>query len=34
VDDGAVRQLWEVSKDDGGNWSVLFDGLYEKQDKE
>ena len=33
-DDGAVRQLWEVSKDDGGNWSVLFDGLYEKQDKE
>ncbi len=33
-EDGAVRQLWEVSKDDGGNWSVLFDGLYEKQDKE
>jgi len=33
-EDGAVRQLWEVSTDDGSNWSVLFDGLYEKQDKE
>lgn len=27
-EDGTVRQLWEASKDDGGNWSVLFDGLY------
>lgn len=26
--DGSVRQLWEASKDDGGNWNVLFDGLY------
>jgi len=28
--DGSVRQLWEVSQDDGGSWSVLFDGLYTK----
>ena len=27
--DGTVRQLWDVSKD-GENWTVLFDGLYEK----
>ncbi|MCH8227728.1 MAG: hypothetical protein IIC63_04850 [Proteobacteria bacterium] len=33
-EDGAVRQLWEVSKDNGSNWSVLFDGLYEKQGQE
>ncbi len=26
--DGSVRQLWEASKDDGGNWSVIFDGHY------
>ena len=26
--DGSVRQLWEASKDDGGSWAVLFDGLY------
>jgi len=30
-DDGTVRQLWEASQDDGGSWSVLFDGLYAKQ---
>jgi hypothetical protein len=28
--DGSVRQLWEASKDDGGSWTVLFDGLYIK----
>ena len=28
--DGSVRQLWEASKDDGGSWTVLFDGLYNK----
>ena len=27
--DGSVRQLWEASSD-GENWTVLFDGLYEK----
>jgi hypothetical protein len=26
--DGTVRQLWEASKDDGGSWAVLFDGMY------
>ncbi|MBT8048527.1 MAG: hypothetical protein HKN57_07780 [Xanthomonadales bacterium] len=26
--DGTVRQLWEASKDEGGSWTVLFDGLY------
>jgi len=29
-DDGSVRQLWEASKDEGGKWAVLFDGLYNK----
>jgi hypothetical protein len=29
-EDGTVRQLWEVSKDGGGSWSILFDGLYAK----
>ena len=27
--DGTVRQLWDASSD-GENWTVLFDGLYEK----
>lgn len=26
--DGRVRQLWRASKDDGGSWQTLFDGLY------
>ena len=26
--DGTVRQLWELSKDDGATWQTLFDGLY------
>ena len=26
--DGTVRQLWELSTDDGQTWQVLFDGLY------
>lgn len=26
--DGAVRQLWETSDDDGRTWSVAFDGRY------
>lgn len=26
--DGAVRQLWETSTDDGASWQVTFDGLY------
>lgn len=30
-EDGTVRQLWEASQDDGGTWTVLFDGHYTKQ---
>ena len=26
--DGTVRQLWELSTDEGATWQVLFDGLY------
>ena len=29
--DGTVRQLWEASTDDGGNWTVLFDGVYTRK---
>lgn len=28
--DGTVRQLWEISKDHGKNWTAIFDGLYKK----
>ncbi len=34
LENGSVRQLWEVSNNDGRSWSVLFDGLYEKKGKE
>ncbi|PQA86494.1 hypothetical protein [Hyphococcus luteus] len=30
-DDGAVRQLWEQSEDDGESWKTVFDGLYTKK---
>lgn len=26
--DGRVRQVWEVSADEGANWQQLFEGLY------
>lgn len=29
--DGTVRQLWDVSHDDGKTWTVNFDGLYKRQ---
>ncbi|MGE0351599.1 MAG: hypothetical protein AB7I33_14015 [Gemmatimonadales bacterium] len=29
--DGAVRQLWEVSRDGGATWGTVFDGLYVKK---
>jgi len=29
--DGAVRQLWERSDDDGRSWTVAFDGRYVRQ---
>ncbi|MGH7544451.1 MAG: hypothetical protein ACREK7_11000 [Gemmatimonadota bacterium] len=28
VSAGEVRQLWEISRDGGATWSVLFDGRY------
>lgn len=28
--DGEVRQLWEVSSDDGATWTVAFDGRYRR----
>lgn len=27
-DDGRVRQVWEVSRDSGATWQVVFDGMY------
>ena len=27
-DGGRVRQVWELSADDGKTWQVLFDGMY------
>jgi hypothetical protein len=29
--DGRVRQLWEVSSDQGKTWKTAFDGYYEKR---
>lgn len=29
--DGTVRQFWEMSGDGGATWTVLFDGLYTRQ---
>ena len=31
--DGTVRQLWEVSKDQGESWQTEFDGLYKRQSR-
>jgi len=28
--DGTVRQHWELSRDRGGSWETLFDGLYRR----
>ena len=30
--DGSVRQTWDVSKDGGKTWKVVFDGVYRKAD--
>ena len=30
LEDGRVRQHWEVSKDDGQTWSTAFDGYYQR----
>ena len=31
LDDGSVRQHWEVSSDGGSSWQTLFDGLYTRR---
>ena len=31
MDDGRVRQLWEISNDDRATWQVVFDGKYARQ---
>jgi len=28
LESGDVRQLWEVSSDDGASWNTIFDGRY------
>lgn len=28
LDDGRVRQVWEVSVDDGATWQTIFEGYY------
>lgn len=28
LDDGRVRQVWELSRDSGATWQVVFDGMY------
>jgi hypothetical protein len=30
-DDGTVRQVWEVSRDEGKSWETVFDGVYERK---
>jgi hypothetical protein len=30
VEDGTVRQVWEQSTDGGNNWTIIFDGTYQK----
>lgn len=29
--DGTLRQLWEVSADEGKTWTIAFDGTYRKR---
>ncbi len=31
--DKSVRQLWEITKDDGTTWTVAFDGLYKLKEE-
>ena len=28
--DGSVRQLWDMSRDGGKTWAIVFDGVYKK----
>lgn len=34
LDDGRVRQHWQVSRDDGESWIEAFDGYYERTEPE
>lgn len=29
--DGSVRQVWEVTSDDGKSWTPIFDGVYRRK---
>lgn len=29
--DGTVRQVWDVSEDQGQTWKTVFDGIYERE---
>ncbi|NNF51231.1 MAG: hypothetical protein HKN59_02220 [Gammaproteobacteria bacterium] len=31
LDDGSVRQVWEISGDDGASWKPIFDGNYRRR---
>jgi len=28
LEDGRVRQLWNISKDGGATWETAFEGMY------
>ena len=30
LEDGRVRQHWQLSRDDGATWTTAFDGLYSR----
>jgi hypothetical protein len=32
LDDGRVRQHWEISSDKGGTWTTSFDGYYKRSE--
>lgn len=31
AEDGSVRQVWEVSADEGASWQPIFDGRYQRK---
>lgn len=30
LEDGRVRQVWQIARDGGTSWQVIFDGMYAK----
>ncbi len=32
IDDGRVRQVWDISSDGGATWETVFNGLYVPRD--